>query len=238
VSIRRLFWLGAAVLFSIAAVVAIAAVLGGSFGTTQEHILQTCGIAFVCGAATLAGLACVDRGVLVPVGWVTVILGLTSFVTWTAGVWMDTSGDGFWKVAGVLGIWTSAALIVTTLRLFVSAPRLLGSVVPGTWAAAVVAAAVGTEMILRDDSGPWKLVVVLIILTALGYALTAALQRFWAAAESADRAERLLGTLDGIDVFAVRGDGRSVTIGSSRTRLSASEGIVVRPRSPGRALTQ
>jgi hypothetical protein len=85
-------------------------------------------------------------------------------------------------------------------------------------------------MILAEDGGPWKLVVVLVILTALGYALTPALQRFWAAAEPGGRAERLLGTLGGIDVFAVRGDGRSVTIGSSRARLSSSEGIVLRER--------
>ena len=71
-SIRRLFWLGAAVLFSVAALVAIAAVLGGSFGTTQENILEMCGIAFVCGAATLAGLACIDRGVIPTVGWLSV----------------------------------------------------------------------------------------------------------------------------------------------------------------------
>jgi hypothetical protein len=32
-------------------------------------------------------------------------------------------------------------------------------------------------------------------------------------------------------VFAVRGEGRSVTIGSSRTRLASSEGIVLRERS-------
>ena len=83
-----------------------------------------------------------------------------------------------------------------------SSPRLLGTVVP----------------------------VVLVILTALGYALTPALQRFWATAEPGGRTERLLGTLGGIDVFAVRGDGRSVTIGSSRTRLSSGEGIVLRER--------
>ena len=116
-SIRRLFWLGAAILFSIAALVAIAAVLGGSFGATQGHILETCGIAFVCGATALAGLACVDRGVIVLVGWVAVALGLTSFVTWTAGAWSEPSSDGFWKVAGLFGVWTFAALIVTTLAL-------------------------------------------------------------------------------------------------------------------------
>ena len=76
-SIRRLFRLGAAVLLSIAALVAIAAALGGSFGTTQEHVLEMCGIAFVCGAA-LAGLGCIDPGVIVPVGWVTVALGVAA----------------------------------------------------------------------------------------------------------------------------------------------------------------
>jgi hypothetical protein len=230
VSIRRLFWLGAAVLFSVAALVAIAAVLGGSFGTTQEHILETCGIAFACGAATLAGLACVDRGVIVPVGWVAVGLGVSTFVTWTAGVWGEASSDGFWKVAGLLGVWTLAGLSVTTLRLLTSSPRLLNTVVPATWAAAVLATAVSTEMILAEDGGPWKLLVVLVILTALGYALTPVLQRYWAAAETPPAAERLLGTLGNIEVFAVRGEGRSVTIGSSRTRLASSEGIVLRER--------
>ena len=229
-SIRRLFWLGAAVLFSVAALVAIAAVLGGSFGTTQQRILETCGIAFVCGAATLAGLACLDRGVILPVGWVAAALGIVTFAVWTGGTWMEDAGQGYWKFAGVLGVWTLAVLIVTTLRLVASAPRLLGTVVRGTWAAVVLAAAVSTEMILNEDGGPWKLVVVLVILIALGYALTPALQRFWAAAAEMTT-ERLLGTLGNIDVFAVRGEGRSVTIGSSRTRLASSEGIVLRERS-------
>ena len=114
-SIRRLFWLGAAVLFSVAALVAIAAVLGGSFGTTQEHILEMCGIAFVCGAATLAGLGCIDRGVILPVGWLTVVLGVATFAVWTGAVWQDDVGDTYWKVAGTLGVWTLAALVVTTL---------------------------------------------------------------------------------------------------------------------------
>ncbi len=81
----------------------------------------------------------------------------------------------------------------------------------------------------------WKLLVVLVILTALGYALTPALQRFWAAADTPPAAERLLGALGDIEVFAVRGEGRSVTIGSTRTRPGSSEGIVLRDRPPDRA---
>ena len=232
-SIRRLFWLGAAVLFSVSALVAIAAVLSGSFGTTQEHVLETCAIAFVCGGATLAGLACIDRGVIVPVGWATVVLGVASFVTWIVACWSETSSQAYWRFVGLLAVWTVAGLVVTTLRLLASSPRLLGTVVPATWSAAAIAAVVGTEMILREDGGPWKLVVVLVILTALGFALTPVLQRYWAGADAPPAAERLLGTLGDIDVFAVRGDGRSVTIGSSRTRLGSGEGIVLRERSSG-----
>jgi len=130
----------------------------------------------------------------------------------------------------VLGVWTLAALVVTTLRLLASSPRLLGTVVPATWAAAILAAAIGSEMVLREDSGPWKLEVVLVIMTGLGYALTPALQRFWAGVEMPQAAERLLGRLGDVEVFAVRGEGRSVTIGSTRTRLASSEGIVLRER--------
>jgi hypothetical protein len=229
-SIRRLFWLGAAVLFSIAALVAIAAVLGGSFGDTQARILETCGIAFVFGAATLAGFACLDRRVILPAAWAAIGLGVASFLLWAGGVWADASSHAYWKLAGVLGVWTLIALVVTTVRLLASSERVLSSVVPATWGAAVLTGLVATEMILAEDGGPWQLVVVLVILTALGYALTPALERFWSAAGTPRAAERLLGTLGGVEVFAVRGDGGSVTIGSTRTRLDPSEGIVLRER--------
>jgi hypothetical protein len=229
-SIRRLFWLGAAVLFSIAALVAIAAVLGSGFGETQGRILATCGIAFVCGAATLAGLACIDRGVIRPVAWVAVLLGIASFAVWTGAAWQEDAGVTYWKLAGVLGVWVLAALVVTTLRLLASSPRLLRTVVPATWATAVLAAAVSTQMILGEDESPWKLVVVLVILTALGYALTPILQRFWAAADAPPPAERLLGTVADVEVVAVPGDAHSVQIGERAVRLNSGEKIVLRLR--------
>jgi hypothetical protein len=82
-------------------------------------------------------------------------------------------------------------------------------------------------MILGETGGPWKVEVVLVILTVLGYALIPTLERFWANPETA-ASERLLGTLGNIDVVAVRGAGRSVTIGSTRAKLASSEGIVLR----------
>jgi hypothetical protein len=227
--LRRLFWLGAAILFSIAALVAIAAVLGSGFGDTQDSILATCGIAFVCGAAALAGLACVDRGVLRPVGWAAVVLCVASFAVWTGAAWKDGTSHAYWKLAGVLAVWMLTALVVTTLRLLASSPRLLKTTVPATWATAVLAAALSTEMILREHRSPWKLLLVLVILTALGYALTPVLQRFWAAAET-QPVERLLGTVADVDVVAVRGDARSVRIGDRAERLNAGEMVVLRPR--------
>ena len=227
-SIRRLFWLGAAILFSIAALVAIAAVVGGDFGETQGNILATCGLAFVCGAAALSGFACLDRGIIRPAALAATALGVTSFMLWTGGVWKESPSEGYWKVAGVVGAWMFAALIVTGMRLVATSPRLLRTSVPATWTAAVLAAALGSVMILRENGDAWQVEVVLVILTALGCALTPVLQRFWASAEPRQAAERLLGTLGGVDVFAVRGGGGTVTIGSTNAKLASTEGIVVR----------
>ena len=226
-SIRRLFWLGAAILSSIAALIAIVAVVSGSFGETEGRILATCGIAFACGSVALAGVACLDRDVVRPAAWAAIALGLTSFAVWTIGVWGAVDGVGYGKTAGLAGIWLLAALMVTTSRLVTSSPRLLRTVVPATWAAAAVAGALGSVMIIGETGRPWKFELVLVILTALGYALIPALQRFWASAETAV-SERLLGTLGNIDVFAVRGAGRSVTIGSTSAKLASSEGVVLR----------
>ena len=231
-SIRRLFWLGAATLFSVAALLAIAAVLGAHFGTTEWKILGTCGLAFACGSVILAGVACLDRRLVRLAAWAAIVLGVASFGIWTFGIWTERGGSGYWETGGVISVWLVAALLVTTSRLVASSPRLLRTVVPATWAAVTVAAALGSAMI----AGPkpitgrrWEVEVelVLVILTALGYALIPVLQRFWASAETAVT-ERLLGTIDNIDVFAVRGAGHSVTIGSTTAKLASSEGLVLR----------
>jgi hypothetical protein len=227
VSIRRLFWLGAAVLFSIAALLAIIAVLGGTFGVTEGRILLTCGLAFICGSVALAGVACLDRDIVRPAAWAAIALGLTAFAMLTFGIWAHPSSHVYAKTAGVVSVWMVAALIVTTSRMASSSPRVLRTVVPGAWLAATSAALLGSVMILGQTGRPWKIELVLVILTALGYALVPALERFWSAGDSAP-AERLLGTLGNVDVFAVRGGKQSVTIGSTSTALAAREGIVLR----------
>jgi len=117
VSIRRLFWLGAAVLFSIAALVAIAAVLGANFGTTEWRILGTCGLAFAFGSVCLAGVACLDRGIVRPAAWAAIVLGVASFGLWVFGIWTERGGSGYWQTGGVLSAWLVVAVFVTTTLL-------------------------------------------------------------------------------------------------------------------------
>jgi hypothetical protein len=230
VSIRRLFWLGAAVLFSVAAIIAIGAVLTGSLGQTDWKILATCGIVFVTGSTALAGFACIDRGIARPVGYAAVTLGIATFALWTAGVWSGTSSDPLEKLAGALGAWTLAALVAATVVLLASARPIPGALGLGTIAAACLAAVVGTEMIAAEDGGPWKLLVVLVILTLLGYVLIPVGQRLAAGRTNAGPSERLLGTIGSVDVVAVRGDGRTLRIGDEAVRLGAGEAVVLRAR--------
>ena len=177
-SIRRLFWLGAAILFSIAALIAIVAVVSGSFGQTEGRILATCGLAFVCGSVALAGVACLDRGIVRPAAWAAIALGVAAFAVWTVGVWGALEGERYGRTAAIVGVWLGVSVIVTTSRLVASSPKLLRTVVPATWVAATVASALGNVMILGRTGRPWKFELVLVILTALGYALIPALQRF------------------------------------------------------------
>jgi hypothetical protein len=231
VSLRRLFWRGAAAVFSIAALVGIAAVLGGDFGETQWKTMATCAIAFVCGSAALAGFACLERRVWRPAGIAALALGVVAFVTWTVALWDESGNDSLWKVNGVLGAWLLAALAVTTLRLFATSPRLLATLVPATAAGACLSALVGTGMILAENGELWQLLAVLVILTVLGYVLTPVLQHLTAeGAPPTDGGERVLGTLGDVDVIAARGDERSVRIGERSVRLQPNETVVLRPK--------
>src|SRR5207302_10479555 len=111
VSLRRLFWLGAAILFSIAALVAIAAVAVGHFGETEARILGTCGLAFICGSVALAGVACLDREIVRPAAWAAIVFGIAAFAIGTAGVWGALHGEAWGKTAGVVGVGLLVALM-------------------------------------------------------------------------------------------------------------------------------
>lgn len=227
---RRLFWLGAAVLLSAAAVVAIAAVLTGEFGETQRRILGTVGLLFGCGSTALAGRACIERRVVVQPAYAAIALACISFAYWTVGIWTGGyESDTLGKIAAILGAWLIALLIVTTLRLLLRAERLR-PVFAGTVLTALLAACLGTVVIAADTSTGWQPLLVLVILTVAGYFLVPILQRFTAADTRERPHERVLGVVADAEVVAMRGP-RAVRLGSETFSLDEDETIVVRRRS-------
>jgi hypothetical protein len=227
VSLRRIFLLGAAALASVAALVAIAAVLNGDFGETEGKIFATLAATFVAGSLATAGLALLARGVLRPLGLLGVVLAVGGYVVWAEQIWAEHDSDRYWDFLLILLAFALATLAATTNRLLMSTPQLVRTLFPATSTAATLAAAVAVTMLLRDNGDGWQLIAVLLILTVLGEILAPVLDRYLGAREP--DGERTLATLAGVSVVAVRGHGRTVRIGETEHVLAADEGIVVRP---------
>jgi hypothetical protein len=230
VSLRRVFLLGAAALASVAALVAIVTVVSGDFGETEGKIFATLATTFAAGSALVAGLALLGRRESPLLGYAGIGLALTGFVLWSAQIWGEFAGDGYWKLVGVLTAWSLAVLIVTTNRLMLSSPSLVRVLYPATGAAAGGAALVVTVMILRESGDGWQLFAVLLILALLAEVLAPILERYGGSRERP--AERLLGVVGGVEVVAVNGgNARLVRVGDASARLDAGESVVVRARS-------
>ena len=229
-SLRRVFLLGAAALASVAALVAIVTVVSGDFGETEGKIFATLATTFAAGSALVAGLALLGRRESPLLGYAGIGLALTGFVLWSAQIWGEFAGDGYWKLVGVLTAWSLAVLIVTTNRLMLSSPSLVRVLYPATGAAAGGAALVVTVMVLRESGDGWQLFAVLLILALLAEVLAPILERYGGSRERP--AERLLGVVGGVEVVAVNGgNARLVRVGDASARLDAGESVVVRARS-------
>jgi hypothetical protein len=226
VSLRRIFLLGAAAIASVAALVAIAAVLRGDFGSTEGKIFATLAATFVASSTAMAGVALLARGVLRPLGGLGILLAAGGFVLWAEQIWAQHDSGAYWKLLLVVLAFGIATLIATTTRLMATSPKVVRTLFPATAAGAVLAAAVATVMILRDNGDGWQLFAVLLILTVLGELLTPIADRYLATQERSH--ERPLATFDGFSVVAVRGLGRTIKIDGAEHRLAHDEGVVVR----------
>lgn len=226
-SLRRIFLLGAATLVCIAALVAIAAVLNGDFGDTEGKIFATLATAFVAGSAAIAGIACLERSVSRPFAVAAIVLALLGLVLWTDQIWQNHDSSRYWKLLGLVLIWTLVALLVTTTRLLTRSPRLLRTLYPATAAAATAAGLTVSVMVVRDNGDGWQLFAVLLILALLGETLTPILERFFATRVPS---ERVLGEIGGVVVVAVRGGlkRRTVRLGEREVSVADDEQIVVR----------
>ena len=164
--------------------------MNGEFGETEEKIFATLGTTFAAGSALVAGLALLGRRESRLLGYAGIGLALVGFVLWSAQIWGEFAGDGYWKLLGVLTAWSLAVLIVTTNRLMLSSPSLVRSSIRRPVLQPGVAALVVTVMILRENGDGWQLFAVLLILALLAEVLAPILERYGGSRERP--AERLL----------------------------------------------
>ena len=139
--------MGAAAIVNAAALVALAAVLGGDFSDTDGRILVTLAALLYTGGAAICGLTLVDRGPGRPLGWV--ITGAApvclAFVAWA--IWSFAFDGGGNETADKLA-WSAvlallAGLIATTGLLLARRPGLVRlAAVAGALAGLAVAVSV------------------------------------------------------------------------------------------------
>jgi hypothetical protein len=199
----------------------------GEFGETEGKIFATLAATFVAGTTAIAGIAVLARGVSRPLGLLGVVLACAGYVLWAEQIWAQHDSDAYWKFLVIVLAFTLATLIAMTNRLLLHRRRLVRTLYPATAGAAYLAALTLTVMVLTEQGDGWQLFAVLLILAVLGEILAPILDRY--AAQDGTRAERLLGTVAGASVVAVRGGSGIVRLGDEEVRLRDGESVVVRP---------
>jgi len=201
--LSRLFWTGAAAVFVVAALIAITAVVGGSFSDTDGKILLTLGVLLLTGATAFAGLSLVERRVARELGRVAIAIAAIGFILDLTAIWAES--EGLSRSAGTASVAMLALLLGTTNRLRVRDRRFV-PLWGGTMAALALATALTTAAIWADDagSGLGKAIAAFWILSVLGWFLVPILQRR-ASADLTPQGEpgpdRPLATLDGVDAI-------------------------------------
>jgi hypothetical protein len=224
----RIFWIGAAGILVLAALVALTAVVGGEFSDNDGRILGTLAATLLAGSTLIAGIALVDRGERA-LGWAAVVVAAPAYATVVYAIWdfvFDGGGDSWrWGWGGVLVL--VAALIAVTAQLM--ARTTLG--VRLAWSAGVLAAgasAISLAAIWQDDPGDTigKTLAVAWIFTGLTYLLIPVLHRF-ATAGAASSDERVIASLDDVELVLTRSrDGLEI-------ELDPGERLILRRRESG-----
>jgi len=205
-TLRRLFWIGAAGLLGLAALISIVALIRGEFTETDGRILGTLGVTFLAGSAALAGIALVERRDLVPLGWAVVLVAVVTFGLLSWQVWTEFDQESWSLDAATAAV---ASLMLATARLMLRDRRF--EWLFWTSAALTVSAAAMFDWAIHadPDGDNWaKLLGTLAILTILAWFLVPVLGR----ASGTSAPERIVG----------RGPGRV------EVELAEGETLVVR----------
>lgn len=183
--LRRFFWIGAAGLLGLAALISIVALLRGEFTHTDGKILGTLAAAFLAGSGTLAGIALIERRDLPLVGWTVAAVSTVVFGVLVWQVWVEFDEEN-WSLDSVTV--ALAGLMLATARLMLRERRLEWLF----WASAALTtgtAALYVWAIHADPSGDnWaKALGTIGILTVLAWFLVPVLGRTGATGEARER---------------------------------------------------
>ncbi len=229
----RVFWIGAAAILVVAALVALVAVVRGNFSDTDGRILGSLAALLYCGGTALAGFALAGRGPARTLGW-TVVAGAATCLTlvlWE--IWsyaLDVAGESWSKLASSAVIALAAGLMATTSLLIAGRSRLAPLAALGGVLSALTAALVVVGVWSEPDSDAYvKAVATLAIVSVLAYFLVPVLQRFTQAGAEEGQV-RVLGSLGDVELLAVRSPlSGSVPVADS---LRSGERLALRRR-PG-----
>ena len=224
--IARVFWIGAAGIVVLAALVALAAIVGGRFSDTDARILVTLAALLYAGGGGLAGLALGDRGPARNLGWIVAAaapVGL-ALMLWAIWDFLD-EGDNApqLKLAWSSVLILLAGLMATTALLLARTPAL-GRLAGSSGLLAGIAALISTVGVWSGDSDDafLKMLAALWILAAVTYFLVPILGRFTSAATHALDV-RVLAELGDVQLVATRTNGLDV-------RLAPGERLQLRRR--------
>jgi hypothetical protein len=211
--LARLFWIGAAALLGVAALIAVVAVVRGEFTETDGKILTVLGTGLVAGGVSLAGLALVERRELAPLGWLAVLGGLVLFAV--LGVEVARDWDEEDVVAS--GYLLLGALLLAATAGLLRRPRGGWSFWPALVLLAVGTAGAEIAIVAEPESDEWaKPLAVVWILAGLAWFLVPVLGRLAGRAPGAAPAER--------ERVVARGPGRH------EVELAEGELLIVRRR--------
>ena len=122
----RLFWIGAATILVVAALVALAAVTTGSFDNTDGEILGTLGTLLLAGAMATVGASLREARRSPWLGAILVAAGPVLGLIAVAAIWNEFDSSPLVRAAGASYVLLATGLLVGTARVLVGdRPTLL-----------------------------------------------------------------------------------------------------------------
>jgi hypothetical protein len=207
----RMFWIGAAGIVVLAALIGISALVRSDFTETDGQVLLTMLALLVSSGTAVAGITVAERGHEV-VGWTAVTVAVGGFFFVATATWTGFDDGTLNKAAGTAALALAATLLGTTQLVLHQGEHAW--VVLVTWTSLLLAFFTTSVGAWEEPAGDglWKTAGSCWIVGVMGWILLPVLQRFSAAA-TAGIGLRVLAALDDVELVATQsGDGLQVSL--------------------------